>query len=205
MPAHPSHPALQPLHTHLNKFFLKTPWERGKVTKKLFTLRMSLTLAILKFSHLPVTCLSGNEGIGIADPNLSRSLSYSQSKCLYLWLTGRFVVCKPLTRSYQHCKLCHARKLLLYLLQNTDKPSVRQMILWQLSFNTDSLKSATGCLHWVWLDTRCSSSGHTSWSLSWDPPPHSRAGLQGKPRPARLLQSEHDDSEMYQIFHTLHW
>lgn len=93
VPAHSSHPALQPLHAHLNKFFLKTPWNRGEDTKKIFHLKpclssffnkISLTVAIHRFSHLPVTCLSGKEGIGIADPNLSRSRSYSQSKCLYL-------------------------------------------------------------------------------------------------------------------------
>lgn len=28
MPAHPGHPALQPLHTHLNKLFFKSPWDR---------------------------------------------------------------------------------------------------------------------------------------------------------------------------------
>lgn len=28
MPAHPGHPALQPLHAHLNKLFFESPWKR---------------------------------------------------------------------------------------------------------------------------------------------------------------------------------
>lgn len=44
--------------------------------------------------HLPVTCLSGRDGIGMANPNLTRRRSYNQSKCLYLWLTDRLVFCK---------------------------------------------------------------------------------------------------------------
>lgn len=42
----------------------------------------------------PVICLSGRQGIGIAAPNFSSSRSYSQSKCLYLWLTALFVLYK---------------------------------------------------------------------------------------------------------------
>jgi len=42
----------------------------------------------------PVTCLSGKHGMGRAQANFSTSLSYNQSKCLYLWLTGLLVVWK---------------------------------------------------------------------------------------------------------------
>lgn len=30
VPTHPGHPALQPLHPHLDKLLLKTPWQRGR-------------------------------------------------------------------------------------------------------------------------------------------------------------------------------
>lgn len=111
MPAHPGHPALQPLHAHFDKLFLKTPWNRDEDKKDKFNLHVyfSHVYLVIKVKHLPVTCLSGKDGMGIADPNLSRSLSYSQSKCLYLWLTGRFVFCKPITGSYRHS--CKPRKI----------------------------------------------------------------------------------------------
>lgn len=102
MPAHPGHPALQPLHAHLDKLFLKSSWNGREKKKKLSALFIFICILHLSwlthnYKCLPVTCLSGKEGMGMADPNLSSSLSYSQSKCLYLWLTGRFVVCKPIT------------------------------------------------------------------------------------------------------------
>lgn len=139
VPAHPGHPPLQPLHTHLNKLFFKTPWNRrggergtkkqkikqgkedkGKKSKwqnenegcnlgvllsTLISLQPNWSVPYWWKTDLPVTCLSGKEGIGMADPNLSRSLSYNQSKCLYLWLTGLFVVCKKITWSYIHYNL----------------------------------------------------------------------------------------------------
>lgn len=83
MPAHPNHPALQPLHAHLNKLLLKSPWNK---TEKQTNSQHRLFIFALRLSvgRLPVTCLSGKEGMGMADPNLSNNLSYSQSKCLYL-------------------------------------------------------------------------------------------------------------------------
>lgn len=100
MPAHPGHPGLQSLHTHLYELFLKSSWNRMQKTDNLALFFYPLRFVISRWvSCLPVTCLSGKEGIGMAEPNLSSNRSYSQSKCLYLWLTGRFVFCKSKTRA----------------------------------------------------------------------------------------------------------
>ena len=121
MSTHPGHPALQSLHAHLNELLLKSPWNRPQkqVTKHLQIFFYALCFIISRQARCsPVTCLSGKEGIGIAEPNLSSNLSYSQSKCLYLWLTGRFVFCKSNTRQLQtHAPGVATEKSLLFHFQ----------------------------------------------------------------------------------------
>lgn len=89
MPAHPGHPALQSLHTHLNELLFKSSWNRPQKQMTLypfffFFFNPLCFIISCGVECSPVTCLSGKEGIGIAEPNLSSNLSYSQSKCLYL-------------------------------------------------------------------------------------------------------------------------
>lgn len=46
MPAHPGHPALQSLHTHLNELLLKSPWNRPQkqMTQHFFVCLFVFTL-----------------------------------------------------------------------------------------------------------------------------------------------------------------
>lgn len=170
MPAHPGHPALQSLHTHLNELLFKSSWNRPQ--KQMICTLFFYPLCFIISCGVecsPVTCLSGKEGIGIAEPNLSSNLSYSQSKCLYLWLTGRFVFYKSNTREWQ---------------THTAGVTIEKSLLL-------SLPGAAGYSRWGLSGTQCSSWGRTSLSLSWGRPPCSPAEFLGRATLDRLLQSEH--------------
>lgn len=58
MPAHPGHPALQPLHSHFNKLFLKTPWKREQAICQHYLSCFVLQLAVTESAvYLSPACL----------------------------------------------------------------------------------------------------------------------------------------------------